>query len=83
MFRASICPSSGVLSCIHFILLHIVFSTVKENCALVGFHYMLFVVLCNCWLRLCCMLYWVPVLPEPNTTYSITLTSNYTTQRTT
>ena len=25
---------------------------------------MLFVVLFNCWLRLCCMLYWVPVLHD-------------------
>ena len=37
MFRASICPSSGVLGRIRIILLHMVFSTVKENCALVGF----------------------------------------------
>ena len=29
---------------------------------------MLFVVLCNCWLRLCCMLYWFPVLH--NTCYA-------------
>ena len=31
MFRASICPSSGVLGCIPIMLLHMVFSTVKEN----------------------------------------------------
>ena len=36
MFRASICPSSGVLGCIRIMLLHMAFSTVKENCALVG-----------------------------------------------
>ena len=36
MFRVSICPSSGVLSCIRIVLLHMVSSTVKENCALVG-----------------------------------------------
>jgi len=36
MFQASICPSSGVLGCIRIILLHMVFSTVKENCVLVG-----------------------------------------------
>ena len=36
MFRASICPSSGVLGCIRCILLHMVFSTVKENFALMG-----------------------------------------------
>jgi len=36
MFRASICPSSGVLGCIGIILPHVVFGTVKENCALVG-----------------------------------------------
>ena len=29
---------------------------------------MLFVVLCNCWLRLCSMSYWVPVLR--NTCYA-------------
>jgi hypothetical protein len=63
MFRVSICPSSGVLGCIRCVLLHVVFGTVKENCALVGcFHYVFFVVLCNCWLRLRCMLFWVPVL---------------------
>jgi len=27
MFRASICPSSGVIGCIRIILLHMVFST--------------------------------------------------------
>ena len=36
MFRASICPSSGVLGCIRIILLHMVSITTKENCALVG-----------------------------------------------
>ena len=36
MFRASICPSSGVLGCIRIILRHMVSSTIKENCALVG-----------------------------------------------
>jgi hypothetical protein len=36
MFRESICPSSGVLGCISFILLHMVCNTVKENCASVG-----------------------------------------------
>jgi len=36
MFRASICPSSGLLSCIRIVPLHMVFSTVKENCALGG-----------------------------------------------
>jgi hypothetical protein len=39
MFRASICPPSGVLGCIRCILLHTVFSTVKENFTLVcGFN---------------------------------------------
>jgi len=38
MFQASVCPSSGVLGCIHIILLHMVSSTIKENCALVGCH---------------------------------------------
>jgi hypothetical protein len=33
MFRVSVCPSSGVLGCIRCILLHMVFSIVKENCA--------------------------------------------------
>jgi hypothetical protein len=37
MFRASICPSSGVLGCIRIILPHVVLGTVKENCALVDF----------------------------------------------
>ena len=36
MFRASNCPSSGVLGCIHIVLLHMVFYTVKENFVLVG-----------------------------------------------
>jgi hypothetical protein len=31
MFRASVCPSSGVLCFIGSILLHMVFSTVKGN----------------------------------------------------
>jgi hypothetical protein len=31
MFRASICPSSGVLGCVRCIRLHMVFSTVKES----------------------------------------------------
>ena len=35
MFRTSIYPSSGVLGCILCTLLHLVFSTVNENCALV------------------------------------------------
>ena len=43
MFRASICPSSGVLGCVRTILLHMVFSTIKENCALVGCHNVLYV----------------------------------------
>ena len=43
MFRVSICPSSGVLGCIRIILLHMVSSTVKENCALVGCHNVLYV----------------------------------------
>ena len=43
MFRASICPSSGVLGCTLIILLHMVFSTIKENCALVGCHNVLYV----------------------------------------
>ena len=43
MFRASICPSSGVLGFVRFILLHMVFSTIKENCALVGCHNVLYV----------------------------------------
>ena len=36
MFRASVCPSSGILGCIRILLLHMVFSTLNENCALVG-----------------------------------------------
>ena len=43
MFRASVCPSSGVLSCIRIILLHMVSSTIKENCVLVGCHNVLYV----------------------------------------
>ena len=43
MFRASIWPSSGVLGCIRIILLHMVSSTIKENCALVGCHNVLYV----------------------------------------
>ena len=43
MFRASICPSSGVLGCIRIMLLHMVSSTIKENCALVGCHNVLYV----------------------------------------
>ena len=43
MFRASIYPSSGVLGCILIILLHMVSSTIKENCALVGCHNVLYV----------------------------------------
>ena len=43
MFRASICPSSGVLDCIRIILLHMVSSIIKENCALVGCHNVLYV----------------------------------------
>ena len=43
MFRASICPSSGVLGCIRIILLHVVSSTIKQNCALVGCHNVLYV----------------------------------------
>ena len=43
MFRVSICPSSGVLGCIRIILLHMVSSTIKENCALVGCHNVLYV----------------------------------------
>ena len=34
----------------------------RELCVSGWLHFMLFVVLCNCWLRLCCMLYWVRVL---------------------
>jgi hypothetical protein len=34
----------------------------RELCVSGWFHFMMFVLLCNCWLRLCCMLYWVPVL---------------------
>ena len=48
MFRASICPSSGVLGCIRIMLLHVVFSTVKEKCALVGG----FILCCS----LCCVI---------------------------
>jgi len=48
MFRPSTCPSSGVLGCIRFILQHIVFSTVKENSALVGG----FILCCS----LCCVI---------------------------
>ena len=40
----------------------------RELCVSGWFHFMLFVVLCNCWLRLCCMLYWVLVLH--NTCYA-------------
>ena len=43
MFRASICPSSGVLGCIRVILLHMVSSTIKGNCALVGCRNVLYV----------------------------------------
>ena len=43
MFRASICPSLGVLGCILIILLHMVSSTIKENCALVGCRNVLYV----------------------------------------
>ena len=43
MFRASICPSSGVLGCVRIILFHMVSSTIKENCALVGCHNVLYV----------------------------------------
>ena len=43
MFRASICRSSGVLGCKLIILLHMVSSTIKENCALVGCHNVLYV----------------------------------------
>jgi len=39
-----------------------------ELCVSGWFHFMLFVVLRDCWLRLCCMLYWVPVLH--NTCYA-------------
>ena len=40
----------------------------RELCVRGWFHFMLFVVLYDCWLRLCCMLYWVPVLH--NTCYA-------------
>ena len=40
----------------------------RELCVSGWFCFMLFVMLCNCWLRLCCMLYWVPVLH--NTCYA-------------
>ena len=43
MFRATICPSSGVLGCIRIILLDMVSSTIKEDCALVGCHNVLYV----------------------------------------
>jgi len=43
VFRASICPSSGVLGCIRIILLHTVSSIIKENCALVCCHNVLYV----------------------------------------
>ena len=36
----------------------------RELCVSGWFHFMLFVALCNCWLRLCCMLCWVPVLHD-------------------
>jgi len=36
----------------------------RELCVSGWFHFMLFVVVCNCWLRLCCMLYWDPVLHD-------------------
>ena len=39
-----------------------------ELCVSERFHFMLFVVSCNCWLRLCCTLYWVQVLH--NTCYA-------------
>ena len=53
MFRATICPSSGVLVCIRIILLHMVFSTVKENCALVGG----FILCCIKWVSLVIFIY--------------------------
>ena len=34
MFRASICPSSGVLGCIRIMLLHMVFSTRPQHLVL-------------------------------------------------
>jgi len=40
----------------------------RELCVSGWFHFMLFALLCNCWLRLCSMLYWVPVLH--NTCYA-------------
>jgi hypothetical protein len=40
----------------------------RELCVSGWLHFMLFIVLCNCWLRLCCMLYWVLVLH--NTCYA-------------
>ena len=43
MFRASICPSSGVLGCMRVKLLHMVSSTIKENFALVGCRNVLYV----------------------------------------
>ena len=43
IFRAFICPSSGLLGCILIILLHMVSSTIKGNCALVGCHNVLYV----------------------------------------
>jgi hypothetical protein len=49
-------------------LLHTVFSTVKELGVRGWFRSMLFIVLCNCWFRLCCMLYWVQV--PHNTCYA-------------
>ena len=58
MFRASVCLSSGVLGCVRFILLDMVFSASTDSSER--------------------NLYYVA--PEPNTTYSITLTNNYTTQ---
>ena len=40
----------------------------RELCVSGLFHFTLFILLCNCWLRLCCVLYWVPVLH--NTCYA-------------
>jgi hypothetical protein len=48
MFRASICPSSGVLGCTRCILLHMLFNTIKENCVLVDG----FILCCS----LCCVI---------------------------